>query len=80
MKVYLETISRIAFSVWKFALGKILTINNLRKRHIVVLEWCGMCKQYEEKIDHFMMHCKLARSLWAEIFNTFGFEWVIPHV
>ena len=33
-----------AFFSWTAALGKILTIDNLRKRHFVVLEWCFMCK------------------------------------
>lgn len=42
---------RVAFFVWTVALGKILTINNLRKKSIVVMDWCGMCRS-EEMIDH----------------------------
>ena len=30
---------RVAFFSWTVALGKILTIDNLQKRHFVVLEW-----------------------------------------
>ena len=36
---------RVAFFSWTAALGKILTIDNLWKRHFVVLEWCFMCKK-----------------------------------
>ena len=36
---------RIAFFSWTAALGKILTTNNLWKRHIAVLDYCYMCKR-----------------------------------
>jgi hypothetical protein len=32
--------SRVPFSVWTIALGKILTHDNLRKKNIGVVEWC----------------------------------------
>jgi hypothetical protein len=35
---------RVAFFVWTTALGKILTHDNLRRRGIVVVERCVMCK------------------------------------
>jgi hypothetical protein len=34
----------VAFFVWLTTLGKILTHDNLRKRNVVVIEWCCMCK------------------------------------
>jgi hypothetical protein len=37
--------SRVAFFGWSAGLGKILTHDNLRKRSIVVVEWCCMCKK-----------------------------------
>jgi hypothetical protein len=33
---------RVAFFVWTETLEKILTLDNLRKRHIIVMEWCCM--------------------------------------
>ena len=38
---------RVAVFSWTAALGKILTIDNLQKRHFVVLEWCFTCKRCE---------------------------------
>jgi hypothetical protein len=38
--------------VWTTTLGKILTLDNLRKRNIVVIKWCCMCKKSGEPIDH----------------------------
>jgi hypothetical protein len=35
---------RVAFFVWIAALERILTINNLWERHVMVLDWCCICK------------------------------------
>ena len=43
---------RVAFFFGTAALGKILTTNNLWKRHIAVLERCFMCKRCGESVDH----------------------------
>jgi hypothetical protein len=37
--------SREAFFVWSTALGKILTMNNLRKRKIIIVDRCYLCKR-----------------------------------
>jgi hypothetical protein len=36
---------RVAFFVWTATFGKILTLDNLQKRNIIVTEWCYMCKR-----------------------------------
>jgi hypothetical protein len=48
------------FLVWIAALGKILTIDNLHQRHIVVLDWCCVCKCDGEFVDHLLLHCLVA--------------------
>jgi hypothetical protein len=55
---------RVAFFVWAAALGRILTIDNLRRRHVIVLDWCCMCKESGESISHLLMHCSAAREVW----------------
>ena len=39
---------RVAFFSWTAALGKILTIENLWYKGVVVVDWCYMCKKSEE--------------------------------
>jgi hypothetical protein len=35
-----------------------------------------MCKRSGESIDHLLLlHCEVARDLWASIFRLFGVEW-----
>uniref|UniRef100_A0A2N9J333 Reverse transcriptase zinc-binding domain-containing protein n=1 Tax=Fagus sylvatica TaxID=28930 RepID=A0A2N9J333_FAGSY len=69
---------RVAFFVWAAALGRILTTDNLRRRHVIVLDWCCMCKESGESISHLLMHCSAAREVWLFIFNIFGIQWVMP--
>jgi hypothetical protein len=33
------------FFAWSAAIGKILTMDNLRKRHVILMDRCCMCKQ-----------------------------------
>jgi hypothetical protein len=51
---------RVAFFIWSAALGKILSMFNLRKRNIVVVDWCCMCKKCGETVDNLLLHCDLA--------------------
>ena len=69
---------RVAFFVWTAALGKCLTIDNLRKRKVWILDWCYMCKCNGELVDHLFLHCSVAMDLWAMVFGLFGVSWVVP--
>jgi hypothetical protein len=64
--------------VWTAALGKILTLDNLRKRHVIVINRCYMCKKTGESVDHLLLYCDVASVLWSSLFNHFGMSWVMP--
>jgi hypothetical protein len=68
----------VAFFVWLAALGKILTLDNLRKKNMVLVNRCGMCKKDEESIDHLLLHCECAQFLWNAFFSWFGLAWAMP--
>lgn len=59
--------------VWTAALGNILTIDNLRKRKLKILDWCYMCKRIGESADHLLLHCPIVVELWSMVFTLFGF-------
>jgi hypothetical protein len=69
---------RVAFFVWLAALGKILTLDNLRKKNMVLFSRCGMCKKDEESIDHLLLHCDCAQFLWNAFFSRVGLVWAMP--
>jgi hypothetical protein len=54
---HLDSISRK-----KFHLG------NLRKHHMLVMEWCCMCKKSGESPDHLLFPCDFVRELWNLVF------------
>jgi hypothetical protein len=54
---------RAAFFVWSATLGKILTLDNLRNRQVVVINRCFMCKKDGESVDHLLLHCEVAHAL-----------------
>jgi hypothetical protein len=69
---------RVAFFVWSAALGKILTLDNLMKKNMDLINRCGMCKKDEESIDHLLLHCECAQFLWNTFFSHFGLVWPMP--
>jgi hypothetical protein len=59
-------------------LGKILTLDNLRKKNIIVTKCCCMCKHGGESINHLLLHCEIAIKLWNMVCQMFGVTWVMP--
>jgi len=70
----------VVFFSWTASLGKILTMDNLLKRHIVVLEWHYMCKRCGESVDHLLLHCPIAYEMWSMVFCLFDIIWVMPQM
>jgi hypothetical protein len=69
---------RVAFFVWTATLGKILTLDSLHKRNIIVLQWCCMCKNCGKSIDHLFLDCEVATEMWNVLLQLFGVAWVMP--
>ena len=63
---------------WTAVLGKILTIDNLRRCNIIIVDWCCTCKQNEESVDHLLLHCGMVGELWSLVLCLFGLQWAIP--
>ena len=46
-------------------------VTYLRKRHVLVLNWCYMCKNCGESVDHLLLHCPIA---WVVVIGVL-FVW-----
>ena len=77
--VAIEGASKSGFLSWSASLGKVLTTNNFRKRLIIVLDWCYMCKKCGESVDQLLLHCPIAFEIRSLLFCLFGLHWVMPH-
>ena len=60
---------KLAFFTWTVAKGRILTLDNLRRRNICVVNRCCMCKNDWERVDHLLILCPFASDLWSFIFR-----------
>ena len=69
---------RVSFFVWAAAIDRILTVQNLRRCHVMVIDWSYMCKASGESTDHLLLHCPIAVELWSCILTLFGLQWVMP--
>jgi len=59
-------------------LRKILTIDNLRKWCVLVVSLCCMCKRSGAFVDHLLVHCDMAMTVWNAFFSRVGLAWVMP--
>jgi hypothetical protein len=55
---------KVAFFALSATLGNILTMDNFRKRKLIVVNWCCLCKLNGKSVDHLLLHCEVPCSLW----------------
>lgn len=77
--------TKVVVFLWIVALGRILTVDNLRKLWVIVIDWCCMCKMAGETTDHPIVHSHfnlslVAWELWSMDLSLFGVHWVMPQV
>jgi hypothetical protein len=68
---------RIAF-LWATALGRIITVDNLRRQGFYLINRCCLCKKDKETINHFLLHCEFSVDIWHLVLISFGVSWVTP--
>ena len=69
---------RVAFFLWTAAYGRILTLDNLMLWGLPLANRCFMCFCSAEFVDHLLIHCLVAYSLWLQMLQAFGIQWVMP--
>ena len=71
-----KALPRIAFFIWT-ALCKILTIDNLRRQGLTLVNWCCLCKKSEEIVNHLFIHCEFTSEIWHLVLVLFGVSWAM---
>ena len=71
---------KVAFFMWTIAHGQILTLDNLMLRGRTLANRCCVCCCNEESVDHLLISCLVAHSLWMYMLWLFGIDWVMRSV
>ena len=56
---------KVSFFGWEATWGKALTLDQLQRRGWALANRCYVCQRHEESIDHILLHCDKARTLWV---------------
>lgn len=68
---------RVIISSWLALWGSIVTMDNLRKRHMININVCPLCLAAEKILDHVLVSCSMALKIWHTILRWFGCCWVM---
>ncbi|RVX11584.1 LINE-1 retrotransposable element ORF2 protein [Vitis vinifera] len=71
--------TKVCFFAWEAFWGKVLTLDQLKKRGRCLANRCFLCCEEEKSIDHILIQCSKARVLWELLFALFGVTWVLPY-
>ena len=64
--------------MWTVAHGQILILVNLMFHGCPLANCCCMCCCNAKSVDHLLLFCPIAHSLWMYMLRLFGIDWVMP--
>lgn len=53
--------------LWLAGLHKLLTMDKLKKRNVVIVNGCPMCLANEETTAHLLIRCSYASKVWGAV-------------
>ena len=65
---------KLGFFAWEASWGKVLTLDQLKRKGIPLVNRCCLCEENEETIDHLLIHCSRAKMLWDLLLAITGFN------
>ena len=61
---------KVSFFTWEASWGKVLTLDQVKKRGWALANRCSFCQVEEESIDHLLLHCEKT-SIVGDAFHPF---------
>ena len=68
--------SKVGFFVWEAWWGKVMTLDQLKRRGFSLANRCCFCGDDEENIEHLLIHCTKIWALWSILVEALGIAWV----
>ena len=71
-------LTKVGFFAWEALWGKVLTLDQLKRKGWNIANRCFLCCAEEQTINHILIHCFEAKVFWELVFAMFGVKWVLP--
>ena len=69
---------KVSVFTWEVWWGKVLTMDQLKKRGFQLASRCPLCQKAEESINHFLIHCSTIWGPWTTLISLTGVDWACP--
>lgn len=77
---YLETFaSKVAFFFWTIVKERLLTIDLLQRRGMIILNACPICLKDAENVDHIFIYCRFDSEISERFLTEIHLSWVFPN-
>ena len=63
---------------WEVWWGKMLTMDQLKKRGFQLAGRCLLCQDVEGSLDHLLIHCPVVWGLYATLISLLRMVWACP--
>lgn len=63
--------------LWEAGRGCILTIDELMRRGMAMMNGCYLCKSVAEIYNHVLLWCLVVHKLWSIVYALLGVNWVM---
>ena len=68
----------VGFFAWEASWGRILTLDQIKRRGRALTNKCFLYEEEEETVEHLLLHCTKAKVLWNLFLAIVGVQWVFP--
>lgn len=63
---------KASFLVWELWWNHALMIDNLVRRRMIIPNWCCLCRNDMESVDHMFLHCSWSQGFWNHFLQCLG--------
>ena len=67
---------KVGFFAWEASWGKVLTLDNLKKKGRALANRCFLCGKEVETVDHLFAHCPQTKVIWELLLAIVGVKWL----
>ena len=70
--------TKVGFFAWEVWWGKVLTMEQVKRRGHQLASKCSFCGNAKESLEHLLVHCPLIWDLWTALLALPRTQWVYP--